>query len=72
LTHALGKTVVDETGLNGNYDMKLKYAEMDAADSGLPSIFTAVEEQLGLKLVSQMVTVETFVIDHVDRVPTEN
>lgn len=31
LTHALGQTVVDETGLKGNYDMKLKYAEMDGA-----------------------------------------
>jgi uncharacterized protein (TIGR03435 family) len=72
LGHALGQTVVDKTGLKGNYDMKLKYAEMDATDSELPSIFTAVEEQLGLKLVSQTVPVETFVIDHVDRVPTEN
>jgi uncharacterized protein (TIGR03435 family) len=72
LTHALGQTVVDETGLKGNYDMKLKYAEMDATDSELPSIFAAVEEQLGLKLVSQTMPVETFVIDHVDRVPTEN
>jgi uncharacterized protein (TIGR03435 family) len=68
----LGQAVVDETGIKGNYDMTLKFAEMDATDSGLPSIFTAVEEQLGLKLVGQMVTVQTFVIDHVDRVPTEN
>jgi uncharacterized protein (TIGR03435 family) len=72
LTHALGQTVVDETGVKGNYDMRLKYAEMDATDSELPSIFTAVEEQLGLELVSQTVPVEMFVIDHVDRVPTEN
>jgi uncharacterized protein (TIGR03435 family) len=72
LTRALGQTVVDETGLKGNYDMKLKYAEMDATDSEVPSIFTAVEEQLGLKLVSQAVPAEMFVIDHVDRVPTEN
>jgi uncharacterized protein (TIGR03435 family) len=72
LTHALGQTVVDETGLKGSYDMRLKYAEIDATDSELPSIFAAVEEQLGLKLVSQTVPVETFVIDHVDRVPTEN
>jgi uncharacterized protein (TIGR03435 family) len=72
LGHASGQTVVDETGLKGNYDMTLKYAEMDATDSELPSIFAAVEEQLGLKLVSKTVPVETFVIDHVDRVPTEN
>jgi len=72
LGYAVGQAVVDETGLKGNYDMTLKYAEMDATDSELPSIFTAVEEQLGLKLVSQTVPVEMFVIDHVDRVPTEN
>jgi len=72
LGHALEQTVVDETGLKGNYDMKLKYFETDETDSDLPSIFTAVEKQLGLKLVSQTVPVETFVIDHVDRVPTEN
>ncbi len=72
LAHALGQAVVDETALKGNYDMRLDYAPMDATDSELPSIFTAVEEQFGLKLVSQTVPVETFVIDHVDRVPTEN
>jgi uncharacterized protein (TIGR03435 family) len=72
LGYALGQTVVDETGLKGNYDMKLKYAETEATDSQSPSIFAAVEEQLGLKLVSQVVPVEMFVIDDVDRVPTEN
>jgi len=72
LAHAVGQAVVDETGLKGNYDMNLKYAPMEATDSAMPSVFTAVEEQLGLKLVKQEVPVEMFVIDHVDRVPTEN
>jgi uncharacterized protein (TIGR03435 family) len=45
---------------------------MEATESSLPSIFAAVEEQLGLKLVSQKVPVEMFVIDHVDKEPTEN
>jgi len=43
-----------------------------AAPSSLPSIFTALQEQLGLKLVSQKVPVDTLVIDHVDKIPTEN
>lgn len=68
----LHQPVVDETGLKGNYDIKLKYAPMDSADSDLPSIFTAVEEQLGLKLQKQSVPVDMFVIDHIDKVPTEN
>lgn len=37
-----------------------------------PSIFTAIQEQLGLKLVPGKVAVETAIIDHVERVPVEN
>ena len=72
LGHVLGQPVTDQTGLKGNYDVELNYAAMNATDSSQPSIFTAVEEQLGLKLVSQKVPVEMFVIDHVDKEPTEN
>lgn len=72
LTHLSGKPVVDKTGLKGNYDFELRYAPLEETDSNLPSIFTAVQEQLGLKLEKQVVPVEMFVIDHVDRVPTEN
>ena len=72
LAFPLGQPVVDRTGLKGNYDFDINFAPMDGTDSPLPSIFTALEEQLGLKLVSQQVPVEIFVIDHVDRVPTEN
>jgi uncharacterized protein (TIGR03435 family) len=45
---------------------------MNSTDSDLPSIFTAIEEQLGLKLERRDVQLETIVIDHVDREPTEN
>jgi uncharacterized protein (TIGR03435 family) len=72
LAFPLGQPVVDQTGLKGNFDFDLNYAPMAATDSTQPSIFTAVEEQLGLKLEKKMVPVEMFVIDHVDRVPTEN
>jgi len=68
----LRQPVIDQTGVKGNYEIKLQYAPMDATDSSLPSIFTALDEQLGLKLVSQKVQVEIFVIDHVDKTPTEN
>ncbi len=80
LTHVLDEPVVDQTGVKGNFDIGLDYAPVDgeeppllnAVRPDLPSIFTAVEEQLGLKLVRQEVPLEMFVIDHVDKVPTEN
>jgi uncharacterized protein (TIGR03435 family) len=71
----LKQPVVNETGLQGNYDYELKFAP-DSADnplySGFPTIFTAVEEQLGLKLEPRKVPRDYLIIDHVDRVPTEN
>lgn len=70
----IGQPVVDKTGLTGSYDIHLSYAPLNNpnADSNLPDIFTAVQEQLGLKLVPAKVPVDYLVIDHVDRVPTEN
>jgi uncharacterized protein (TIGR03435 family) len=71
------KPIVDKTGLTGMYDFDLKYAPTDAAANnpaaaGLPDIFTVLQEQLGLKLVPQPVTIKTLIIDHVDKIPTEN
>lgn len=74
LTFVLKQPVEDETGIKGMFDVKLAFSspEGDVADSSLPSIFTAVQEQLGLKLEPAKVPVQILVIDHVDRVPTEN
>ncbi len=49
-----GRPVIDKTGLTGKYDFELQWAPGDApaADGSAPSIFTAVQEQLGLKLES--------------------
>ncbi len=72
LSKPLGQPVEDKTGLKGNYDLHIKFAPFDQPNSSLPSIFTAVE-QLGLKLKRQKyVSVETLMIDHLDRVPTPN
>lgn len=67
-----GRPVVDKTGIEGNFDVKLDYAPEGSADSSMPSIFTALQEQLGLKLVPQTVPVETLVVDRAEKVPTEN
>jgi uncharacterized protein (TIGR03435 family) len=54
LAGAAGRPVIDKTGLTGSYDFSLEYSpDGTPADVGTgPSIFTAVEDQLGLKLVS--------------------
>lgn len=72
LSRPAGQPVVDKTGITGSYDIHLTYAPANDPNSALPSIFTAVQEQLGLKLVPQKVPVDTLVIDHVDKIPTEN
>ncbi len=70
--HRVGQPVVDKIGLTGTYDFTLSYAPANTADSNLPDFFTALQEQLGLKLQSEKVPVDFLVVDHADRVPTEN
>jgi uncharacterized protein (TIGR03435 family) len=78
LAGVLGHRVKDKTGLTGNYDFKLRWTPDDArpvgaapADNGqpaedAPSLFTALQEQLGLKLESTKGNVDLIVIDHID------
>jgi len=63
LSVSLERTVVDKTGLKGVFNFKLQWKP--DADAESPSIFTAIQEQLGLKLEPQKGPVELFVIDHV-------
>jgi uncharacterized protein (TIGR03435 family) len=83
---AVHRPIVDRTGLTGRFDIDLTYLpELEningrpASDSpflpaqvtGAPSVFTAVQEQLGLKLEAARGPVEVMVIDRIER-PTEN
>lgn len=62
-----GRFVVDRTGLEGRFDVELAWMPDAAADDATgPFIFTALQEQLGLKLVSVKAPVEVLVIDHAD------
>jgi uncharacterized protein (TIGR03435 family) len=81
LSNVLGRKVVENTGLTGRYDLTLKWTPDDsrtqpgsnlrlADPAGLP-IFTAIQEQLGLKLESTKGPIEVLVIDSVEH-PTEN
>jgi uncharacterized protein (TIGR03435 family) len=69
---AAGRIIVDKTGLTGTFDMVLRF-NPDANDSSsdLPSLFAAVQEQLGLKLEPQTAPAEVLVIDKAEK-PTEN
>lgn len=74
LTNYVGRPVVDRTGLEDSYDYKLEYAddgEPNAPVSEGASIFTALQEQLGLKLEPGRVPVETIVVVKVER-PSDN
>jgi uncharacterized protein (TIGR03435 family) len=70
-TDALGflaeKIVVDRTNLSGAYDIDLTYSRTQTPDSSDPSLYTALQEQLGLKLEPVRAPVEVLVIDHIER-----
>lgn len=80
LRSSAGRLVVDKTGLTGSYRITLNYDRMaglrgpqtgEPVPGAVPSVFTAVQEQLGLKLESSRAVRETLVIDRLER-PTEN
>jgi uncharacterized protein (TIGR03435 family) len=68
-----GRVVVDRTGLADKYDFTLRYAaDTDEAESdSAASLFTAIEEQLGLKLEPVKAPIDTIVVDHAEQ-PTKN
>src|SRR5215467_7111884 len=69
-----GRFVADRTGLTGSWDFNLKFAPEQrqaaggnaAGDSDLPSFFTAIQEQLGLKLEATRGPVDVVVIDNIE------
>ncbi len=81
LSDSLGRRVVDQTGLTGRYDFTLTWIPDNSAQaingsSGSgeapgPSLFTAFEEQLGLRLLPVKASVDVVVIDHIEK-PSEN
>jgi uncharacterized protein (TIGR03435 family) len=81
LENLVGRPVHDETGLKGKYNLSSHWGHQTAESSGdgapdLPSfaagLFTALQSQLGVKLESKKGPVEMLVVDHAERVPTEN
>jgi len=80
LSSRVGRSVVDSTGLSGRFDLDVEFApqplgpapgadpaSVDRPADSAPSIYTAIQEQLGLKLDSQKRSVDVTVIDSVER-----
>jgi uncharacterized protein (TIGR03435 family) len=77
LRTVVGRPVVDKTGITGTYRVKLTFDQPAAGNAGavpsetLPSIFNALPEQLGLKLVPSRTMMQVLVVDAIER-PAEN
>jgi uncharacterized protein (TIGR03435 family) len=71
LSEQADRFVIDNTGLEGEYDFSLAWTDLTAVDSEDPSLFTAIQEQLGLKLEPAKGPVQVTVIDSIGR-PSEN
>lgn len=82
LTNQTGRLVFDKTNLTGNWDFTLKYLfegrggqplppNIPAPDPDAPSLYTAIQEQLGIKLESGKALVEMTIIDSIDH-PTDD
>jgi uncharacterized protein (TIGR03435 family) len=67
LSGGTGRYVIDKTGLNGSFDLDLEFIPDQSPDTTGPSLFTAMQEQLGLKLEATRGPVEVLVVDHIER-----
>jgi uncharacterized protein (TIGR03435 family) len=85
LSREVGQPVLDMTGLQGLYDLNLDWvreprttvdikSEVPVAQDALPgtNIPTAIQDQLGLRLEGRKAPIEILIVDHIERVPTEN
>jgi uncharacterized protein (TIGR03435 family) len=79
LTRRMGRPVLDMTGLTGVYDFTLDISGLNnfsgpppPDDSPVPSIFTAIQSDLGLKLEARKHPIEILVIDSLNKLPIEN
>lgn len=71
LSRYMGQVVVDKSGIAGAYQFELKWSN-DDQNTEVPSIFTALQDTLGLHLQPHKVPAQVVVVDHIERMPTEN
>ena len=77
LTRRMDRPAIDMTGLKGLYDFTIDLSGLGfngnpPSDTSAPSIFTTVQQNLGLRLEAQKAPVEILVVDHVEKSPTAN
>jgi len=71
LTRVAGRPVLNRTGLSGHYDIEFEWSDDDDQDSDAATLFTAIREQLGLRLEPAKAEVEVVVVDHLE-LPSQN
>ncbi len=71
LRRQAGRPVEDHTGLNGRFDFHIEWSSQQVDDAALPSLFTVLPQELGLRLKPARGTIETVVIDHIEQ-PSAN
>jgi len=78
LSNAAGRPVLDETGLQERFDFVLNYLPFATQVAGTapefapPDLFTAVQQQLGLRLDPGKASIDVIVVDHMERTPSDN
>ena len=71
LSRFMDRPVVDKTGIRNAFSLNLEYSDRPE-DVSHPSVFAALEQKLGLRLTAAKGSVEVFVVDHIDKRPSEN
>jgi uncharacterized protein (TIGR03435 family) len=71
LSQRTNRPVLDKTGLQGAYEIKMEYTS-DENNTSVPSLLTAIQEELGLKLEATKGPVVSIVVDSAEKTPSEN
>ncbi len=72
LAQRLERPVLDMTELKGVFDFTLEYSNLEDSGDPSPDLMAALQQQLGLRLEARKAPVETILVDHLDKNPTEN
>ena len=72
LSSRVDHPVIDQTGILEAYDFTLEWSRDQIAEDAGPSIFTALSEQVGLRLEARKLPVSILVVDSIEKMPTEN